>query len=155
MAERLKWTPEMVERLHDLRARNWTVLEIAQEMGLPFEVVKSKINNERTAAKKAEKGFTFKLEPDAAPAEEPEPDTPPCSATEFPEQELTEELLTKAEAASVADFIYFYLFDAIRKDSETDNMFWLVGIIHAFDKLCAYSGYKIGSGAPEEDETDA
>jgi hypothetical protein len=153
MAERTKWTPEMVERLRELYNRNWTPLEIAQEMGLPFEVVKSKISNEKTKEKKAEKGFTFKLEPDTAPAEEPEPDTPPCSATEFPEQELTEELLTKAEAAAIADFIEFFLFDAIRKDTETDNIKWLICIVRAFDKLCAFSGYKPGSG-PDSEEAE-
>ena len=135
MAERLKWTPEMIDRLHDLRARNWTVLEIAQDMGIPFKSVQGRINREKLK----------KLPAQILPEPVVETTAPPP----------TEELLTKAEAASVADFIDFYLFDAIRKDSETDNMFWLVGIIHAFDKLCAYSGYKIGTGAPEEDETDA
>lgn len=149
MAERTKWTPEMVERLRELYNRNWTPLEIAQEMGLPFEVVKSKINNERTAAKKAEKGFTFKLEPDAAPAENPEPNTPPCSATEFPEQELTEELLTKAEAWAIADFIEFWILDAIRK-ADGLNSVWLFSLVRAFDKLCAFSGYKTGKYVIEE-----
>ena len=72
---------------------------------------------------------------------------------EFQEQELTEELLTKAEAAAIADFIEFYIFDAIRKDPEADNIFWLVGIVRALDKLCAYSGYKLGSG-PESEEAE-
>lgn len=149
MAERTKWTPEMVERLRELYNRNWTPLEIAQEMGLPFEVVKSKISNEKTKEKKAEKGFTFKLEPDAAPAEEPQPDTPTCSATEFPEQELTEELLTKAEAWAIADFIEFWILEAIRKADGLSSV-WLFNLVRAFDKLCAYSGYKPGAFDSEE-----
>ena len=31
---RAKWTPEMLDRLHELRNRNFTPLEIAQDMGL-------------------------------------------------------------------------------------------------------------------------
>ena len=72
---RTVWTQEMLDRLHELRDRNWTVLEIAQEMGLPFEVVKSRISNEQNAAKKKQK--TFKLDPAPAPepkAAEPAPD---------------------------------------------------------------------------------
>jgi len=148
MAERTKWTPEMVERLHDLYNRNWTPLEIAQEMGLPFEVVKSKIGNEKTKAKKAEKGFTFKLNP------EPEPNTHPFSEPETTAPEQSEPLLTKAEAASIADFIDFYLFDAIRADKDADNTLWLVNIVRALDKLCAYSGYKLG-GEPDKEEQNA
>lgn len=148
MAERTKWTPEMVERLHDLYNRNWTPLEIAQEMGLPFEVVKSKIGNEKTKAKKAEKGFTFKLNP------EPEPNTPPFSEPETTAPEQPEPLLTKAEAASIADFIDFYLFDAIRADKDADNTLWLVNIVRALDKLCAYSGYKLGD-EPDKEKQNA
>lgn len=62
---RTVWTQEMLDRLHELRDRNWTVLEIAQEMGLPFEVVKSRISNEQNAAKKKQKAF--KLDPTPAP----------------------------------------------------------------------------------------
>ena len=79
---------------------------------------------------------------------------PPFSGTEFPEQELTEELLTKAEAAAIADFIDFYLFDAIRADKDADNTLWLVNIVRALDKLCAYSGYKLG-GEPDKEEQNA
>jgi len=139
MATKTKWTPEMVSRLHELRDRNWTVLEIAQEMGLPFEVVQGRINREKSG----------KL--DAVDAVKT--DTPPFSGTEFPEQELTEELLTKAEAAAIADFIEFFLFDAIRKDTETDNIKWLICIVRAFDKLCAFSGYKPGS-VPDSEEAE-
>lgn len=66
-SNRTTWTPDMLARLHELRDRNFTVLEIAQEMGLPFEVVKSRISNEQNAAKK--KQNAFKLDP--APAPEP------------------------------------------------------------------------------------
>lgn len=154
MAERTKWTPEMVDRLHELWNRNWTPLEIAQEMGLPFEVIKSKISNEKTKAKKAEKGFTFKLNPEPDPTEEPEPNTPPFSEPETTATEQPEPLLTKAEAASIADFIDFYLFDAIRADKDADNTLWLVNIVRALDKLCAYSGYKLG-GEPDKEEQNA
>lgn len=143
MAERTKWTPEMVERLHDLYNRNWTPLEIAQEMGLPFEVVKSKIGNEKTKAKKAEKGFTFKINP------EPEPNTPPFSEPETTAPEQPEPLLTKAEAASIADFIEFWILDAIRK-SEGVSTVWLFNLVRAFDKLCTFSGYKTGRFVIEE-----
>lgn len=138
MATKTKWTQEMVSRLHELRDRNWTVLEIAQEMGLPFEVVQGRINRERSG----------KLEI----ADVPQPDTPPFSETEATEKDP---LLTKEEAAAIADFIEFYIFDAIRKDPEADNIFWLIGVVRALDKLCAYSGYKLGSGSDSEEETNA
>ena len=138
MAERTKWTPEMVDRLRELRNQNWTVLEIAQEMGLPFEVVQGRINRERSG----------KLEI----ADIPQPDAPPFSETETTEKDP---LLTKEEAAAIADFIEFYIFDAIRKDPEADNIFWLIGVVRALDKLCAYSGYKLGSGSDSEEETNA
>jgi len=138
MATKTKWTPEMVSRLHELRDRNWTVLEIAQEMGLPFEVVQGRINRERSG----------KLEI----ADVPQPDTPPpFSGMEFQEQELTEELLTKAEAWAIADFIEFWILDAIRKADGLSSV-WLFNLVRAFDKLCAYSGYKPGAFDSEEAE---
>lgn len=48
MANRTKWTHDMIVRLHELRARNFTVLEIAQDMGLDFSVVQSRINYEKS-----------------------------------------------------------------------------------------------------------
>ena len=45
--QRTKWTPEMESRLAELRARNFTVLEIAQDMGLDFDVVQRKIWNKK------------------------------------------------------------------------------------------------------------
>lgn len=135
MATKTKWTPEMVSRLHELRDRNWTVLEIAQEMGLPFEVVQGRINREKSGKLDA--------------AEAVKPDAPPFSGMEFQEQELTEELLTKAEAWAIADFIEFWILDAIRKADGLSSV-WLFNLVRAFDKLCAYSGYKPGAFDSEE-----
>ena len=73
MATRTKWTPEMVDRLHELRRRNFTMLEIAQDMGLDFDVVKSKIKNEHIAkASKPRKPVT----------ETPEAPKPPKAAVD-------------------------------------------------------------------------
>lgn len=73
-----KWTPEMLDRFHELRARNYTVLEIAEDMGLRFEVVKSRISNEQNAAKKKQRA-SFKLDP----APDPEPKADPAPAPDM------------------------------------------------------------------------
>ena len=49
--------------------------------------------------------------------------------------------LTKGEAYSLADFIEFNLLPYIRQDEEIDSMEWLKNIVHAYEKLCKYSGY--------------
>lgn len=49
--------------------------------------------------------------------------------------------LTKDEAYSLADFIDFNLLSYIRQDEEVDSMEWLKNIVHAYEKLCKYSGY--------------
>ena len=74
---RTKWTPEMIDRLHELRARNFTVLEIAEDMGLEFDVVKSKIKNENAAKnpkpKKPRERFKLAETPEAP---QPQPEKP-------------------------------------------------------------------------------
>ena len=50
--------------------------------------------------------------------------------------------LAKDEAYSLADFICMNLIDSIRNDTEIDSMQWLRNIVHAYEKLCEYSGYK-------------
>lgn len=50
--------------------------------------------------------------------------------------------LTKSEAYSLADFISMNLIDIIRNDTEIDSMQWIRNIVHAYEKLCEYSGYK-------------
>lgn len=49
--------------------------------------------------------------------------------------------LTKDEAYAVADLISFDLIDRIRQDANIDSMEWLINIVHAYEKLCEYSGY--------------
>lgn len=79
---KIKWTPEMLDRFHELRARNYTVLEIAENMGLRFEVVQGKVNRERTA-EKADKKAVFRLEPEeTAPGKTP---PPTAEATQAPD----------------------------------------------------------------------
>ena len=133
--DRTKWTPEMLDRFHELRARNYTVLEIAEDMGLRFEVVQGKINREKMAEKADEKNV-FRL----GPPSEPE-STPPFSGNELTQEEP---LLTKQEAGALANFVDFWIFDAIRKDPDADNVKWLLNLVHAYDKLCVYSGYQTG-----------
>lgn len=66
---------------------------------------------------------------------------------------MTDELkLTKGEAHAVAELIDLNLLDTIRKDEDIDSMLWLRRIIHAFEKLCKYSGYN--SGYADEEEAD-
>ena len=60
--------------------------------------------------------------------------------------------LTKGEAHAVAEFIDMNLIDTIRNDTDIDSMLWLRRIIHAFEKLCKYSGYD--SRYADEEEED-
>ena len=53
----------------------------------------------------------------------------------------TTQLLTKGEAYAVAEFIDIGLYERIRVDTEIDSMQWLKNILHAYEKLCAISGY--------------
>lgn len=62
--QRTKWTPEMESRLAELRARNFTVLEIAQDMGLDFDVVQRKIWNKK---------YHYKDQTGAKPESKPAP----------------------------------------------------------------------------------
>lgn len=49
--------------------------------------------------------------------------------------------LTKDEAYAVADFIAMNLIEAIRDNEDFDSLYWLKNMIHAYEKLCAISGY--------------
>lgn len=49
--------------------------------------------------------------------------------------------LTKDEAYAVCDMIDTSLIDMIRNDTDIDSIKWLASIIHAFEKLSAFSGY--------------
>lgn len=49
--------------------------------------------------------------------------------------------LTKDEAFAVANHIDMTLFDAIRTDTEIDSLQWLINMVHAYEKLCDFSGY--------------
>lgn len=49
--------------------------------------------------------------------------------------------LTTDEAFAVANHIDTTLFDSVRNDTEIDSMTWLRNIVHAYEKLCQYSGY--------------
>lgn len=50
--------------------------------------------------------------------------------------------LTKDEAYAVASFIDSYLIDMIRNDTDIDNVGWLINMVTAYQKLCAFSGYE-------------
>ena len=83
---RTKWTPEMLDRLHELRARNFTPLEIAQDMGLTFEAVQNRIKYE-SALKTGQKPKPkkprerFKL---AETPEQPQPQKPASDPVNHP-----------------------------------------------------------------------
>lgn len=61
------------------------------------------------------------------------------------------EPLTKDEAYAVANHIDLTLYDSIRTDTDIDSMKWLRNIVHAYEKLCAYSGY-VGLTEPDPEE---
>lgn len=49
--------------------------------------------------------------------------------------------LTRSQCKNVAEFIEFYLFDAIRKDDDIDNIYYLADMCEAYKKLTeAYKG---------------
>ena len=50
-------------------------------------------------------------------------------------------VLTSDEAFSVAEFIDKNLYDSIRNDVDIDSIQWLRNILHAYEKMCAVSGY--------------
>lgn len=50
--------------------------------------------------------------------------------------------LTRQEASAVAEFIDIFIFQAIREDTEWDNFTNLRNLIHGYEKLCEFSGYK-------------
>ena len=58
--------------------------------------------------------------------------------------------LTKDEAYAVADFIDGNLFDCIRNDTDIDSIQWLRNVLHAYEKMCAASGYV---GATESEDS--
>ena len=49
--------------------------------------------------------------------------------------------LTKKEAYAVAEFIDCKLLDYIRSDTDIDSIGWLRHIVHAYEKMCAASGF--------------
>jgi hypothetical protein len=64
---------------------------------------------------------------------------------------ITEECtLTKDEAYIVAEFIDGNLYNYIRSDEEIDSMQWLRNVLHAYEKMCAASGY-VGLTESEND----
>lgn len=60
----------------------------------------------------------------------------------YKEKENTMLNLTKSEAQNVAEFIELYLLEDIRNNPDIDNPMWLFDMMHAFEKLCEYSGYQ-------------
>ena len=60
--------------------------------------------------------------------------------------------LTKDEAYAVAELIDMNLITMIREDDGIDSMLWLRRIVHAFEKLCRYSGYDSGYADEKEDD---
>ena len=49
--------------------------------------------------------------------------------------------LTKNEAYSLAEFIDMNLIQFIRNDPDIDSLQWLRNMVHAYEALCAYSGF--------------
>lgn len=49
--------------------------------------------------------------------------------------------LTKKEAHALAEFVDMNLIPTIRNDTDIDSMEWLKCMIHAYEKLCKFSGY--------------
>lgn len=54
--------------------------------------------------------------------------------------------ITKEEAYSLANFIDINLIDSIRNETsenlEKESMKWFKNVVHAYEKLCEYSGYE-------------
>ena len=60
--------------------------------------------------------------------------------------------LTKDEAYVLAEFIDMNFFEFLRNNVDVDSMQWLKNMIHAYEKLCKFSGF-VGlteSGADDE-----
>lgn len=55
---------------------------------------------------------------------------------------MSELNITKEEAYVIADLIDLTLIQAIRDDKDIDSLEWLKNMIHGYEKLCEYSGYK-------------
>lgn len=68
---------------------------------------------------------------------------------------MTELNLTKNEAFAIADHIDATLIQLIRDDTEIDSMMWLRNMIHGYEKLCEYSGYKGMTEIEPDAETEA
>ena len=49
--------------------------------------------------------------------------------------------LTKDEAYAVASFIDSDLIEMIRRDTDIDSLGWVINMVTAYQKLCAFSGY--------------
>ena len=60
--------------------------------------------------------------------------------------------LTKGEAYAICDFIDLSLYDRIRNDTDIDSMQWLKNILHAYEKLCKFSGYVGLTEGGEDDD---
>lgn len=58
--------------------------------------------------------------------------------------------LTKEEAYAIADHISITLIDSIRAYTDINSLPWLCNIIHAYEKLCAFSGYGQSCAGGEE-----
>ena len=43
--------------------------------------------------------------------------------------------LTQSQCKNIAEFIEFHIFDAIRNDTDLDNINWLVDMVEAYKKL--------------------
>lgn len=75
----------------------------------------------------------------------------PGNTDVFTTLEMSMTDLTKDEAYALADFIDIALYDRIRNDTDIDSMTWLKNMLHAYEKLCAFSGYV---GLTEDRPTD-
>ena len=58
--------------------------------------------------------------------------------------------LTQTEAYALADMIDTTIYDQIRNDPEIDSLKWLRNMVHAYEKLCAFSGYVGLTDSPKE-----
>lgn len=63
--------------------------------------------------------------------------------------------LTKYEAYAIADHIDLTLIQSIRDDTDIDSLMWLRNMIHGYEKLCEYSGYKGMAESEQDAETEA
>ena len=49
-------------------------------------------------------------------------------------------ILTISEARNLIEFIEMNLFDHIRNDTEIDNIYWLIEMVHVYEKLINFGG---------------